>query len=303
MTWIDADSDPATFDSSSADLVMPAGAKVLFAGLYFGGKLTPGTGGSPAKNAVREQHGQVQSSGRRDLHDADRPSTGRHVVDAVPGVRRRHLDRRERGRGNLLDRRRAARHREERRAVRRLGARRRLRRPGRAEPQPVDLRRDADRQRAATVTIPLSGFQTPLSGPVTSTVGIVAYEGDLGTNGDGAAIQGASGAFTALSNAVNPGPPATSASNSNVFNSTISNAGALVTSRDAELPEQPRLRRRPVQDDERARQRADEHAGAAVDQRRRLPAGCGDDRDRPVRAPDRRDEDRRSTPRRTSATR
>ena len=66
---------------------------------------------------------------------------------------------------------------------------------------------------------------------MTSTVGLVAYEGDLGTLGDGASIQGASGAFTALSNAVNLGPPATSASNSNVFNSTISNAGALVTSR------------------------------------------------------------------------
>ena len=49
-----------------------------------------------------------------------------------------------------------------------------------------------------TVTIPLSGFQTPLSGPVTSTVGLVAYEGDLGTTGDGAQIQGGSGAFTAL---------------------------------------------------------------------------------------------------------
>ena len=82
---------------------------------------------------------------------------------------------------------------------------------------------------SSTVTIPLSGFQTPLTGPVASTVGVVAYEGDLGTPGDGAAIQGGSGAFTALSNAVNPGPPATSASNSNVFNSTISNAGALVT--------------------------------------------------------------------------
>ena len=31
---------------------------------------------------------------------------------------------------------------------------------------------------STTVTIPLSGFQTPLSGPVTSTVGVVAYEGD-----------------------------------------------------------------------------------------------------------------------------
>ena len=75
---------------------------------------------------------------------------------------------------------------------------------------------------SGNVTIPLSGFQTPLSGPVTSTVGIVTYEGDLGTNGDGAQIQGASG-FSALSNAVNPA--------NNVFNSTISSAGAFVTTR------------------------------------------------------------------------
>ena len=39
VTWIDADGDPATFDSSSADLTLPAGASVLFAGLYYGGRL------------------------------------------------------------------------------------------------------------------------------------------------------------------------------------------------------------------------------------------------------------------------
>ena len=48
MTWVDVDGDPATFDSSSADLTLPAGASVLFAGLYYGGRLTPGSGGSPA---------------------------------------------------------------------------------------------------------------------------------------------------------------------------------------------------------------------------------------------------------------
>ena len=152
------------------------------------------------------------------------------------------------------------------------------------------------------VTIPLSGFQTPLSGPVTSTVGIVTYEGDLGTNGDGAQIQGAVGAFTALSNAVNPGPPATSASNSNVFNSTISNAGAFVTTRtpsyqnnlgyDADL-----FRTTNVLGNGQTSTQVQ-----ALDQRGRLPAGRGDDRDRPVRAQDHRDEDRRP-PRRTSATR
>ena len=41
---------------------------------------------------------------------------------------------------------------------------------------------------SAGVTIPLSGFQTPLSGAVNATVGIVAQEGDRATSGDGATI-------------------------------------------------------------------------------------------------------------------
>ena len=45
MTWIDADGDPATFDSSSAVLTLPTGATVLFAGLYYGGRLAAATAG------------------------------------------------------------------------------------------------------------------------------------------------------------------------------------------------------------------------------------------------------------------
>lgn len=39
MTYVDVDGDPATFDSSEASLAMPTGARVLFAGLYFGARL------------------------------------------------------------------------------------------------------------------------------------------------------------------------------------------------------------------------------------------------------------------------
>ena len=42
MTYVDVDSDPATFNSSRSDLVMPAGSQVLFAGLYWGAR-TNGT--------------------------------------------------------------------------------------------------------------------------------------------------------------------------------------------------------------------------------------------------------------------
>ena len=38
MAFVDVDSDPTTFDSSSATLSLPAGASVLFAGLYWGGR-------------------------------------------------------------------------------------------------------------------------------------------------------------------------------------------------------------------------------------------------------------------------
>jgi uncharacterized repeat protein (TIGR01451 family) len=42
MDYVDVDSDPATFDSSSAHLAVPAGATVLFAGLYWGAALDQG---------------------------------------------------------------------------------------------------------------------------------------------------------------------------------------------------------------------------------------------------------------------
>ncbi|HET6174232.1 MAG TPA: DUF11 domain-containing protein [Gaiellales bacterium] len=42
MGYVNVDNDPATFDSSSANLSVPAGATVLFAGLYWGAALDQG---------------------------------------------------------------------------------------------------------------------------------------------------------------------------------------------------------------------------------------------------------------------
>ena len=68
------------------------------------------------------------------------------------------------------------------------------------------------------ITIPVSGFKTPPTGPVRTTVGFVAYEGDAGLTGDSAALNG-----TKLSD---PGSPA-----SNFFGSSITNLGTNVTTR------------------------------------------------------------------------
>jgi uncharacterized repeat protein (TIGR01451 family) len=229
MTWLDADTDPATFDSSSSALSLPGGASVLFAGLYYGGRLAAGQGGSPppnpsARNTVLFKAPGDTSYRSLTASQVDEASTQYQGFVNVTGI----VD--AAGPGTYWA------------ANVQLGTGLSDSSSGGwalvvAYGDPAAPSRNLsvfdglqNVSSSGTVTIPLSGFQTPRSGPVTSTVGIVAYEGDLGTTGDGAQIQGASG-FTALSNAVNPGPPATSASNSNVFNSTISNAGAFVTSR------------------------------------------------------------------------
>jgi hypothetical protein len=53
---VDQDADASTFSSSSANLTLPVGATVLFAGLYWGADTTAGTNGSaaptPASNNV-----------------------------------------------------------------------------------------------------------------------------------------------------------------------------------------------------------------------------------------------------------
>ncbi len=71
------------------------------------------------------------------------------------------------------------------------------------------------------ISIPVSGFRTPPSGPVRTTLGFVAYEGDSGLTGDSATLN-----TTKLSD---PGSPA-----SNFFDSSITNMGANVSTRSPE---------------------------------------------------------------------
>jgi uncharacterized repeat protein (TIGR01451 family) len=67
-----------------------------------------------------------------------------------------------------------------------------------------------------TTNVPISGFLTPLSGPVTFEIGAVTYDGDRASTGDQLLFKGAS-AFVNISDAVNPA--------NDVFNSTLSYNG------------------------------------------------------------------------------
>ena len=43
MTYVDVDSDSATFNSSTANQTLPSGSTILWAGLYWGGDYSTGT--------------------------------------------------------------------------------------------------------------------------------------------------------------------------------------------------------------------------------------------------------------------
>ena len=56
MVYVDADTDPTTTNSSSSTVTLPEGSTVLWAGLYWGARLTAGPGGQAAPaGAARNQ--------------------------------------------------------------------------------------------------------------------------------------------------------------------------------------------------------------------------------------------------------
>ena len=163
MRYVDVDGDASTFDSSSANLTVPAGATVLFAGLYWGAALDQGEtlpravrpepaahrlargepGGGDLCPAAGPGHGRLRPDQRervRLLHRESRVLGGqRRRAHALPELRRRDVAREGRRRWHLHGRQRPGRY--GRRPPRRLVARGRL--PGlrAACPQPHDLRR------------------------------------------------------------------------------------------------------------------------------------------------------------------
>ncbi len=223
MTYVDADSDPTTFNSSRSNLVMPAGSQVLFAGLYWGARtsgttlnaatalrptvkfMTPGGAYQTLTGSVigtsgndyqsfKDVTGLVTAAGdgtytvanvqaRKDITDV---YAGWSLVVAyrAPGDPARNL--------TIFD-----------------GY-------GTVAAKPAS---------DSTVNIPISGFKAPTAGLVKATLGFIAYEGDLKKTGDSVTFDGRT-----LSDAANPA--------SDFFNSTISNRGALVSTKDPDYVNQ-----------------------------------------------------------------
>ena len=209
MMYIDVDSDSSTFSSSTASLSLEGGSTVLWAGLYWGGDQTTVT-------AARGQclfqtpgsFGYTSIFANQVDQDGSNPTRYQSYADVTDLVRAG-------GSGSY--------------SVANV-----ISRPGSTNTfggwslvvvygnNSLPLRNltvfDGYQVIPAAQTLTISGFLSPLSGQITTRVGVMAYEGDLGLIGDYLQLNG-----TTISDAVHP--------SNNFFNSSITEQGVHVASR------------------------------------------------------------------------
>jgi len=199
MQYVDVDTDAATFSSSTATLTLPPGATVLWAGLYWGGSATAASRNT-AKFAV--PGGGYTTVTAQQLDAVGAAYQG--FVDVTSQVRTSGS-----GTYSVADV---------------------LSSPGASDVWAgwsilVAYHLDTALPRNLTVAdgfvftgpgqgvdLVVGGFLTPPSGTVLAGVGIVAYDGDLGHQGEDLILNA-----TLLSDALNP--------SNNVFNSTVGQDG------------------------------------------------------------------------------
>ncbi len=207
MVMVDIDDDPATINSSSADLQIPAQAPVLFAGLYWGA----GASGDQAKGRPPVDAGTIRlrqpgattystvtgsvttlsTSGTNKTYAAFADVTG--LVSAA-------------GRGTYV----VANVKGDLGVNHFAGWSLIVIYGDPAEPVRAMSVFDGltSVSQGSPATIDVSGFRTPPTGPVRTALGVVAYEGDLGITGDQLLLNG-----SALSDVRRPA--------TNYFNSSI----------------------------------------------------------------------------------
>ena len=229
MGWLDVDSDTSTFDSSTAQLLLPSTGRVLFAGLYWTGlqkkaavisgangykgtplappdasaigtvKLAvPGSAGYTTVTASQVDTGAIaESSGYTAFADVTSLVNAAGAGDYTVANIQTGTGGNSFGGWSLV-----IAYSDSTEPLRNLTVFDGL----------------AVVSSSAFVDIPLSGFKTPTSGTVKTTVGVVAAEGDWGATGDYLTLND-----QLLTDAVHPA--------NNTENSTIANRGAHVTTK------------------------------------------------------------------------
>lgn len=217
MQHLDADADAATFNSSSAEVSSPPSGEVLWAGLYWGARLSRANGGVAGTGDRTRMLLRTPGSAGYTPITADAgfgPTTGDQAYQEFADVT---TEVRAAGPGTYWGANVVAGTGEDRYAgwslvvvyrapglpLRNLTVFDGFADVGRDEPQQIDL----------------SGFRTPLTGPVETQLGMVAYEGDYSTSGDSARLNSTLLSTTPLSRG------------SNFFNGTNDDNGSSVTAR------------------------------------------------------------------------
>ncbi len=217
---VDADSDGTTFSSSSADLVLPAGATIVFAGLYWGADTSAGTGGSAAPNAAADDvmsfktpalGGYTPVTASVVDTDSQRATRFQGFADVTSlvqaggagtywGANVQAGTGNDRYAGWAL----AVVYKDPAKSIQQVGV--------------YDGLTSLVSGTRPSVSIPLDSFLTPASGTVKAKVGLVVWEGDNDISSETATLNGSS-----LTDAANPA--------TNQFNSSISRGGASVTAK------------------------------------------------------------------------
>lgn len=205
MVHVDVDGDGSTFNSSTANLALPAGATVLWAGLYWGGDSNNGARnqcrfGTPAAGYATVTAAQLDISGTAYSAYANvttQVQAGMNGTYRVANVQATTGANRFAGWSLVVVYNLAS-----------LPIRNLVVNDGYGEVTPT----------SPPIDVPVAGFITPPAGAVQTRVGVITYEGDRHLTGDGYALNG-----TTLSDSQNPG--------TNFFNSTISQLGAHFTAK------------------------------------------------------------------------
>lgn len=220
MGYVDVDSDPNTFDSSSSDLVLPSGTSIQKAILYWGAR-RKGADGKPSVSVPFDRVlVKAPGSGAYVQVVADRviAPTATQYSD-LPYQARADVTSmvQAAGGGSYTVANVAAALGTDRYAGWTLAV---VYQDPRKPLRDITLFEGLTviKKGAASDTITVDGFTAPVAGPVDATVGLVAYDGDRASTGDTASLNG-----VPMASALSPA--------NNYFNSTVDTFGSHVTSR------------------------------------------------------------------------
>ncbi|GGK67254.1 hypothetical protein Sme01_09740 [Sphaerisporangium melleum] len=239
-TYIDVDGDSSTFDSSTADLIVPPRAQIAYARLFWGGRgqTTTDTRGLPAGNrfapaidlrdqvlikAPRGTGYETITAARGDSGSTPDGVTANGIVYGASADVTSLVAAAGPGTYTVANVQAA-------RGVDGLGAFGGWSLVVAYRDATLPLRNIAifdgflyQQPNTAPTTITLSGFQTPITGAVKANLGEITYDGDNNITGDSLTVKTVNGPRTTLSDALHPAD--------NFFNSTIATLGSQVTTR------------------------------------------------------------------------